>query len=356
MRNIVLVLAALVWISAGTAGAEEPLNWSGKVKIESIEVSDVNAEGVWLSFTSPPNADHTCSIQTGQYMLGGGAANIARMFELATSAYQDARDVTVYWGGACSGGGTSGYPVLLGLTAWAEAPKPAPSCETAGPQAPRDIDHSSGRNPVAFSPAPPAGDLRLCDIHFHKNAEHKSAGYPTLAGEGDHKGYVCKGHEPKAQAQGDHDHADHETAGCKGIAVGDTIEVHWVFTTCEVEPGPTLGSCFSNLCNNPELRVEAKVFYLSEDAEGRADFTKLTGADSLPDAAGAVQYLGSTTGPSFTNATCSPFQVTWNVRPECSALDFASLNTWCENNPFKEDHAHGVRTLVTPEELLAPIR
>lgn len=226
---------------------------------------------------------------------------------------------------------------------------PAPSCATAGPQAPRDIDDPSGENHVTFVKAPPATDMHLCDIHFHKYAEHKAAGYPTLAGEGDHRGYVCKGQEPKAGA-----HADHAAQGCEGIAVGDTVEVHWVFTTCDVQPAPTLGSCFSDVCRNPQLRVEAKVFYLTE--EGGADFAKFAGADSLPEANGAVQYLGSTTGPSFTNAICSPFQVTWNVRPECSALDFASLNHWCDNNVFKEDHAHGVRTLVTPKELLAPIR
>jgi len=110
--------------------------------------------------------------------------------------------------------------------------------------------------------------------------------------------------------------------------------------------------CDDSIVVTPERAV--KVFFLTE--EGGADFAKLAGADSLPDANGAVQYLGSTTGPAYTNETCSPFQVTWNVRPECSALDFAALNRWCDDNVFKEDHAHGVRPLVTPKELLAPIR
>lgn len=39
---------------------------------------------------------------------------------------------------------------------------------------------------------------------------------------------------------------------------GDTIEVHWVYTSCDVQPGPTLGSCLSDACANPDLRVETQ--------------------------------------------------------------------------------------------------
>ena len=41
--------------------------------------------------------------------------------------------------------------------------------------------------------------MQLCNIHFHKNAEHKAKGYPHLVGEGDQRGYACSaeksGHE-----------------------------------------------------------------------------------------------------------------------------------------------------------------
>lgn len=231
------------------------------------------------------------------------------------------------------------------------------TCVAAGPQSPRDIDRRSGENPVTFAKAPPFVDMNLCDIHFHRFAEHRAAGYPTQKGSGEHAGYVCQGREPAAET-----HAESEpgAGGCSNVALGDSIEVHWVFTTCDVEPGPGLDSCFSPVCTNPQLRVEAKVFYLSAlsaDEERELDFARFaaTADATLPAAEGSVEYLGSTTGPSFNDEECSEFQVTWNVRPACSPLSFASLNAWCDDNVFREEDAHGVRELVSPLELLSKI-
>ena len=42
-----------------------------------------------------------------------------------------------------------------------------------GPQSPRDIDSLMGKNNRAFSEAPAFTEMNLCNIHFHKNAEHK---------------------------------------------------------------------------------------------------------------------------------------------------------------------------------------
>ena len=36
---------------------------------------------------------------------------------------------------------------------------------------------------------------------------------------------------------------------------GDTIEVHYVYTTAQVTPGPTLGACLSDAIQNPQLRA-----------------------------------------------------------------------------------------------------
>eukprot|EP00903_Cladosiphon_okamuranus_P004313 g4311.t1 len=47
---------------------------------------------------------------------------------------------------------------------------------------------------------------------------------------------------------------------------GDTIEVHWVHSSCDVEPGAGLGSCLSDSCANPNLRVETQVFTLVNDS------------------------------------------------------------------------------------------
>jgi len=69
-----------------------------------------------------------------------------------------------------------------------------------------------------------------------------------------------------------------------------------------------------------------------------------------------VEFMGSTTGPKYTEQTCSPLQVTWAVRPKCAKLDINSLGKWCENNAFSEDHAHGVRKLVINPKLLSIIK
>ena len=233
------------------------------------------------------------------------------------------------------------------------------ACVKAGPQAPRDITKLAGSNAITFAKAPPAGKMKLCDIHFHKFAEHRASGYTQLAGKGDHKGYVCNGHAPKAgaQAMGGHGPA----TGCGGIGNGDTVEVHWVFTTCDVKPGPTLGSCFSDTCKNPQLRVEARVFYLS-DKKSAGNFSTISdyssGRVSVPKPVGAVEYSGSTTGSGYNDGTCSPFKVTWNVSSACTPLQIASINNWCgkDKNAFKEDHAHGVRLLVKDTKLLSPIK
>ena len=44
-----------------------------------------------------------------------------------------------------------------------------------------------------------------------------------------------------------------------------------------------------------------------------------------------------------------------SVRPRCAKLDIGSLGEWCKSNVFEEDHAHGVRELVTNPALLSEI-
>lgn len=92
-------------------------SWSKNVKIKSIEVSKVNVEGVWLQFTKQPFSPYPCGSIANQYWLGGpldfaNENNINQMTSLATIAFINDRDVSVYWDGTCSGG----YAVLRGLT------------------------------------------------------------------------------------------------------------------------------------------------------------------------------------------------------------------------------------------------
>lgn len=234
------------------------------------------------------------------------------------------------------------------------------TCEGFGPQTPRDIDNPRGTNPIVFSLAPDHDRMNLCNIHFHKNAEHRSEAF-AIEAKDSYGGFRCAISETLTAAE----LRSPATDICSGLKPGDTIEVHWVYSSCNVAPGQGLGSCLNDTCANPDLRVETQVFTLVNDPSA-LDFTDFsypgsrTGlyhqAAALPTGTGApVTFLGSTTGPSYTNEACSPLQVSWSVRPRCAKLDINSLGSWCRSNPFEEDHAHGVRQLVTDPALLAPI-
>lgn len=232
-----------------------------------------------------------------------------------------------------------------------------------GPQSPRDIDTILGSNTLEFNNAPSYKEMNLCNIHFHENAEHKGGEFTKYAGNGNGHGFGS-GYEyvgtlsekeltPLEEKVCKNDHGDLEP--------GDTIEVHYVYTTAKVKPGPTLGSCLSKAVNNPQLRVEAQVYVLTNDKDA-LDFKTLTAhgvkngfgqALNIPDNAGTpVIYDGSTTGPKY-NETGSPYQVTWSVRPKVLKVNIATVGEWCKGNIFKEDHAHGVRNLVTNPNLLS---
>ena len=112
--------------------------------------------------------------------------------------------------------------------------------------------------------------------------------------------------------------------------------------------GGGLSACMTSTCSNPDLRVAAQVFLLQKD--GELKFT-----DSPQQHAPTVSYTGSTTGTSYSNNHCSSYQVTWDVKTTCDTLDIDSFSNWCSNNKYNDNHAHGVRALVTNERLLSKI-
>lgn len=235
-------------------------------------------------------------------------------------------------------------------------------CMGFGPQAPRDITKKSGINRRLFTPAPPYEQMNLCNIHTHTNAEHKGPGFSIYAGQGEHGGFKCNASKGLTQRQLS---MPKDKIFYGNVKPGDSIEVHWVFTTCDVAPGPGLGSCSSNACANPQLRVESQVFLLVNDRRALdfGDFDHATHRRTafhqphrIPARTGTpIEFAGSTTGTGYDHAHCSPMQVTWSVRPRCAMLDINSLSEWGSDNVFEEDHSHGVRPLVTALELLAPI-
>ncbi len=234
-----------------------------------------------------------------------------------------------------------------------------------GPQSPRDIDAISGNNSRLFNAAPPASEMNLCNIHFHKNAEHKGGEFTKYAGNGDGHGYQSGYQYTGKLTAAELKPVGHEVCPSKhgALSVGDTIEVHYVHSTAQVKPGPTLGSCLNEAIKNPQLRVETQVYVLVNDSNA-LDFGTLTQygkmnalyqAMNIPNNTGtAIEYAGSTTGPGY-NEKGSPFQVTWNVRPKVAKVNIETVGQWCKGNTFKEDHAHGVRNLVINPELISKI-
>lgn len=235
-----------------------------------------------------------------------------------------------------------------------------------GPQAPRDIDSKDGKNGIIFNSAPEYTKMNLCNIHFHKNAEHKGGEFTTYAGNGDgygnKSGYKYSGKLSALELIPVNNKICSNDHGA--LNVGDTIEVHYVHSTAQVTPGATLGACLNESTKNPQLRVETQVFVLVNDIKA-LDFNKLTEysvkdgyqqALNIPSDTGtAVQYEGSTTGPTY-NEIASPLQVTWNVRPKVAKVDINTVGAWCKGNIFKEDHGHGVRNLVVNPKLLSEIK
>lgn len=232
-----------------------------------------------------------------------------------------------------------------------------------GPQAPRDIDTIKGNNKHIFGSAPAYSSMNLCNIHFHKNAEHKGGEFAKYAGNGDghgyNSGYIYTGKltdaelSPLKEDIGESEHGS--------LYPGDTIEVHYVYSTAQVKPGSTLGACLNDSTNNPQLRVEAQVFVLVNDDKA-LNFVTLTehgikagyqqAFHLLENTGPVIQYAGSTTGPGY-NEKASPFQVTWGVRTKVAKVSIKSVGKWLEHNDFNENHAHGVRNLVINPALLS---
>lgn len=238
-------------------------------------------------------------------------------------------------------------------------------CTGMGPQTPRDISSLSGTNLMKFAMAPASTEMNLCNIHTHTNAEHKGPGFQVFVNDTDSGGYACNDAKDLTSTELFDPYQGKGAYG--GVKPGDTIEVHWVHTSCDITPGEGLGSCLSDTCTDPLLRVEAQVFLVVNDPENALDFTKMAYGGNMvdgkhqpmmipSDTGEPVVFRGSTTGPSYTQSTCSPLNVTWSVRPECARVDVSSLHRWAEQgNVFKEKKSHGVRQLVTAPELLSAI-
>ena len=229
----------------------------------------------------------------------------------------------------------------------------------------RDLVTLTGENNCSFNAAPACTEMNLCNIHFHENAEHKGGQFTSFAGNGDAKKYGTGFRYDGELTDAESVPLDAQIAdkGYGGLEPGDTIELHYVHTTAQIEPGPKFGACLSDSIMNPQLRVETQVYVLVND-EAAADFVSLTKvakvgeyhqAVNIPTTTGElIQYDGSTTGPSY-NEKGSLLQVSWSVRSKVVKVKIATIATWLDNNIFDEDHAHAVRNLVVNPALISNI-
>lgn len=235
--------------------------------------------------------------------------------------------------------------------------------KVVGPQSPRDIDNPNGNNFVDFPVAPPYTDMYLCDIHFHKSAEHKGGEFTVYAGNGDGEGFGT-GYKYSGTLSATELRKYTIESEENPLYSGDTIEVHYVYSSSlKATLGHGLGTCLDPDSDvQPLLRVESQVYVLVND-ENALDFNKVNKVTQ--DSAGryqaanvptgpSVQYQGSTTGPGY-NETYSPYKVTWNVRKKVKKVNIKTIEKWFESNVFDEKHAHGVRNLVINPDLLSPI-
>jgi len=127
-----------------------------------------------------------------------------------------------------------------------------------------------------------------------------------------------------------------------------------------------LGSCSSDACANPELRVKTQVFTLVNDSNALsfADVSYSGNQENglhqakaiLFDAGASVVFAGSPPAPAIPKQACSALQVTWSARPQCAKLNINAIGKWCEGNVIDENHAHGAHKLVTDVRLLSPIQ
>lgn len=236
-------------------------------------------------------------------------------------------------------------------------------------QSPRDIDMPIGDHNTSVSAAP-SRFLNLCDIHFHKNAEHRGGAFSKYAGNGNGEGYGS-GYKYRGTLT-DAELTTYDISDTHNpLHAGDTIEVHYVYSNSPVATlGHGLGTCLNSDGSAPVLRVEARVFVLTNDGNG-LDFTTLNNITATGfvnngnqvevinsgnyfNLLNHVQYQGSTTGPDY-NEVVSPYSVTWDVSPEVGKLNISTVDTWLQSNDFNETHAHGVRNLVINPHLLSQI-
>ena len=245
----------------------------------------------------------------------------------------------------------------------AEPPKLA--CGAAEVQSPRDVSVGAPgtRSTRGIPPISAASITQMVHVntHFHLGAEHKSAGqYDNMppsnvntnpTGEEGHElrpGWFCATDALTPQQK-----ARYEFAACEGVEVGNTYEIHSVWSTGGATIADGLGGAFART-NNANVAVQGQVFVVvNDDSPGLASQNLANGWDSQLALADSVKYYGSTTGTSFDNEFCSPYAISWHVDRKCHLVGASSFDKMCADLKalgLKKDlMPHSSRELVKPE-------
>lgn len=252
------------------------------------------------------------------------------------------------------------------------------ACSRAQAQSPRDVTPGAeGSRPPKFPVFGPPGvgaatehAFVQVNTHFHLGAEHRSAGewgYDVEhGGAGDvcEHNEFCEHHNITKQEVG-YFCRDRGLAGkkllapydfkhCHGVKVGNTYEIHWVFST----GGDKMldGLQVTQTSNNPHAAVRGQVYVIVNPEPGASMSPSSTNDDLMHTWRSpkfSVQYAGSTTGTKHTNECCSRTEVSWHVDQECHEISAASFDNMCRvmaetYKMTKDTSAHGAREIVSP--------
>lgn len=214
------------------------------------------------------------------------------------------------------------------------AATPSTPCLEAEPQAPRDVSNGAigyrvpKLNVISWDQI--YNNLTHVNTHFHLGAEHRSAGEYDIvqtkkAAGGPTPGLFCSTSALQPQQL-----SPYTFQYCHDVKVGETYELHWVHSSNGVSVGGGLGGAFQRGLN-PGVAVQAQVFTVVNDANNLNDNLMRAFDTTLGTANNIKYYMGSTTGGSYDDVTCSPFTVSWYVDTKCHLISASSFDKMCKD-------------------------
>ena len=89
---------------------------------------------------------------------------------------------------------------------------------------------------------------------------------------------------------------------------------------------------------NPYIGVQGKVYKIVND--GTSDIDDFIHGDMDYTTGKVAAYQGSTTGSSYGNEVCSPYQTSWHVDQDCHKMSASSFDQMCKDMKDMHDISH----------------